>query len=180
VAALLLSTTTLMAQEVKTTTSHSLTGGTVVRVEGTVAQSPQEVWKFFSTEKGLRCWAAPVVRLDLRIGGKLETNYDAKSSIGGPGTITLGIVNFVEAEFLTFKVKLNDSFSEVLQAEDDHLQEVVRFEKLPSGGTRIISTMIGWGTDPEWSKVVDFFAKGNETSYKDLAKCAAGTQTVTK
>ena len=179
VVTILLTAETLAAQEVKTTTSHSA-GGTVVRVETTLAQAPQETWRWLATEKGLQCWAAPIVRLDLRIGGKLETNYDAKASIGGPGTITLGILNFVEAEFLTFKVKLNDAFSEVLQAEDDNLQEVIRLERLPNGGTRIVSTMIGWGGDPEWAKVVEFFAKGNEASYKGLVKCAAGTQTSLK
>jgi uncharacterized protein YndB with AHSA1/START domain len=176
----LLSANTLSAQEVKTTTSHSSAGGTVVRVETTLSQSPQEVWRWFATEKGLQCWAAPLIRLDLRIGGKLETNYNAKASIGGPGTITLGIVNFVEAEFLTFKVKLNDAFSEVLQAEDDNLQEVIRLERLPNGGTRIVSTMIGWGSGADWDRAAEFFAKGNEASYKDLAKCAVGAQTATK
>ena len=175
VAVLMLAATTIAAQDVKTTTSHSASGATVVRVETTLAQSPQEVWKWFATEKGLQCWAAPVVRLDLRIGGKLETNYNTKSSIGGPGTISLGIINYVDAEFLTFKVNLNDAFSQALQAEDGNLQEVIRFDKLPGGGTRIISTMIGWGAGPEWDRVAGFFAKGNEASYKSLAKCAIDT-----
>jgi uncharacterized protein YndB with AHSA1/START domain len=179
-AVLLLAASTLAAQDVKTTTTHSSTGDIVVRVEGTVAQSPQAVWRLFSTEKGLQCWVAPVVRLDMRIGGKIETNYDAKASIGGPGTITLGIVNYVEAEFLTLKVKLNDAFSKAIQAEDGNLQEVIRLEKLPGGGTRIISTMIGWGSGPEWARAAEFFAKGNEASYKDLAKCAAHAQSLLK
>lgn len=178
--AILLAATTIAAQDVKTTTTRSSAGDTVVRVEGTLAQSPQEVWRLFATEKGLQCWVAPVVRLDMRIGGKIETNYDAKASIGGPGTITLGIVNYVAAEFLTLKVKLNDAFSKTLQAEDGNLQEVIRLEKLPGGGTRVISTMIGWGTGPEWDQAALFFAKGNAASYKSLAKCAAGRQPLPK
>jgi hypothetical protein len=175
-----LATQTLTAQDFKITISRSSTGDKIVRVEGPLAGSPQEVWRFFATEKGLQCWIAPVVRLDLRIGGKIETNYDAKASIGDAGTISLGIVNYVEAEFLTLKVKLNDAFSKALQAEDDKLQEIIRLEPLPGGGTRMISTMIGWGAGPEWDRAAEFFARGNESGYKDLAKCAAATRPTEK
>jgi len=133
------------------------------------------VWKWFSTEEGLKCWVAPLVKLDLRIGGKLQSNYDAKSSIGAAGTITLGITNYVDAELITFKVSLNDSFSELLQAEDGNLQEVIRLDTLPNGGTRVISTMVGWGIGPEWDRAADFFVKGNAYSYKILAQCVDGT-----
>lgn len=62
----------------------SAAGETIVRVETTLRQPPEAVWPSFATEAGLRCWAAPVTRLDLRTGGRLQSHYDAKAAIGDP------------------------------------------------------------------------------------------------
>ncbi len=126
-----------------------------------------------ATENGLRCWAAPLVRLDLRIGGSLQSNYNKNATIGDPGTISLGIVNYVENEIMTYRVRLNDEFSAQLRSEDGNLQEIIQLLRLRNGGTRLVSTMVGWGKGAEWDKAVAFFAKGNEFSYKELAKCVA-------
>src|ERR1700737_4322786 len=96
-----------LGQDVKTTRLRTVSGERVVRVEETLRESPGAVWLAFSTEKGLRCWIAPVVRLDLRTGGSLSTNYDKTAAIGSPGTISLVILNYVENEEITFRVKLN-------------------------------------------------------------------------
>jgi uncharacterized protein YndB with AHSA1/START domain len=147
-----------------------------VRVEATWSQSPEITWKYFATEDGLRCWAAPVVRLDLRIGGSLQSNHGKKAVIGDPGTISLGIVNYVENEIMTYRVKLNDEFSAQLRSEDGNLQEIIQLQRLRNGGTRLVSTMVGWGKGAEWDKAAAFFAKGNEWSYQQLAKCVADSK----
>jgi uncharacterized protein YndB with AHSA1/START domain len=158
-------------QEVKTTRLRAASGERVVRVETTLRQSPDTVWTAFSTEEGLRCWVAPVVRLDLRTGGSLVTNYDKAAAIGSPGTISLPILNYVEKEEITFKVKLNEAFPERLRSEDDRLQEVVQLQRLADGGTKVVSSMVGWGSGEEWDKAFEFFARGNEWTYRNLAKC---------
>jgi uncharacterized protein YndB with AHSA1/START domain len=170
---LLLAAAPSVAQQVKTIVSRTASGEKVVRVETTLRQSPETVWESFSTEEGLKCWAAPIVKLDLRTGGALETNYDKSAAIGSPGTISLRILNYVDAELITFKVKLNETFSERLRSEDDRLQEIVQLQRLPNGGTRLVSSMVGWGSGAEWDKAIEFFARGNEWSYQNLAKCVA-------
>ncbi len=164
------------AADVTLTMPRSAAGEPIVRVETILRQPPEVAWRWFATEAGLRCWAAPVVKLDLRIGGSLLTHYDPKASIGAPGTIALGIVNYVDAEFLTYQVKLTDAFPATVRADDGRLQEVVRFERLPDGGTRIIATMLGWGTGPDWDKTVAFFGRGNEYTYQALVRCAAAAE----
>jgi uncharacterized protein YndB with AHSA1/START domain len=160
-------------QEVRTTRPHTVSGERVLRVETMLQQPLERVWKAFSTEEGLRCWIAPVVRLDLRTGGSLSTNYDETAAIGGPGTISLVILNYVEGEEITFRVKLNRTFSERLRSEDGNLQEVVEFRRLPGGGTKVVSSMVGWGSGEEWDKAFEFFARGNEWTYENLVKCFA-------
>jgi uncharacterized protein YndB with AHSA1/START domain len=171
VALLALGSALCQAQEVRTSTPRTASGERVVRVETTLRLPPEKVWKAFSTDEGLRCWAAPVVRLDLRTGGTLKTNYDKAKAIGDAGTISLGILNYVENEEITYKVKLTEDFAARLRAEDGNLQEVVQLQRLPDGGTRIVSSMVGWGEGEEWEKVFGFFVKGNEWSYQNLAKC---------
>jgi uncharacterized protein YndB with AHSA1/START domain len=162
--------------QAQTVVTHqkSASGERVLLVEATVAQPPERVWKAFATEEGARCWVAPAVQLDFRTGGSMQSNYDAKAGVGGPGTIRLGITNVIENELLTYKIKLTDSFSKQLQAEDGNLQEVVRLERQPDGGTRVVAQMLGWGTGPEWDKTYDFFARGNDWSLKQLVNCLAG------
>jgi len=161
-----------MASEVQTDVVQMASGERAVVVKTSLAAPPATIWRFFSTEAGLRCWAAPVVKLDLRSGGSLQTNYDKSAHIGDPGTISLRILNYFDAEFITYKVKLNDAFPAQLQNHDDNLQEVVRLQRLPDGGTQLVSSMVGWGSGADWDKAVAFFAKGNEWSYRNLVKCA--------
>ena len=51
------------------------------------------------------------------------------------------------------------------------VKEVIQLQRLANGGTRGVSMRVGWGTGAEWDKAIAFFAKGNEGSYKNLAKC---------
>src|ERR1700686_5275825 len=89
-----------LAAEIHASVVSMTSGERAVRVEATLSQPAETTWKFFSTEDGLRCWAAPVIRLDLRIGGSLQTNYDKAAIIGDPGTISLAILNYVEKEIM--------------------------------------------------------------------------------
>ena len=94
------------AQQVHTTNLVTESKERVLRIEAIIPARPKAVWNVFATEEGLKKWVAPVVALDLRIGGTLSTHYDKTASIGSPGTIRLGIVNYLERELMTYKVNL--------------------------------------------------------------------------
>ena len=165
-----------LASEVRASVVSMAPGERAVRVEATWSQSPEVTWRYFATEDGLRCWAAPVIRLDLRIGGSLQSNYNKSAAIGDPGTISLGIINYVENEIITYKVRLNGEFSAQLRSQDENLQEIIQLQRLRNGGTHLVSTMVGWGKGAEWDKAAVFFAKGNKWSYKELAKCVESSK----
>jgi hypothetical protein len=158
------------AQAVYTTNIVTQTKERVLRIESIIPARPQAVWKAFATGEGLKRWAAPVVALDLRIGGTLSTHYDKKASIGDPGTIRLGIVNYLEGELMTYRVHLTSSFTPKARAEDQNLQEIIQIVPWTNGTTKVVSSMIGWGTGKEWDETYDFFAKGNAWSYNHLVK----------
>jgi uncharacterized protein YndB with AHSA1/START domain len=157
-----------LAQEVTNTSYMTSTGEKVLRIESTVPAEKREVWKLFATADGLRKWAAPVVQIDLRTGGEVLTNYDKTKAIGDAGTIHLPIINYLEEEMITFKVKLNEQFPASVRSEDGNLQEIVQLVDLGGGRTRIVSSMIGWGRGDDWDKTYAFFAGGNKWTYEQL------------
>ena len=129
-----------------------------------------EVWKLFTTDKGLEKWMAPVVKTNMRIGGWIRTNYDKTKTTDDTTAIQLDIINYLENEMLTLKVNLNDNFPIEAKNEDKNLQEIIQFIDLGNGTTKIISTMVGWGKGSYWDKTYSFFEKGNEWTYKEFLK----------
>lgn len=162
--------TFISGQEVRNTSYITSSGEKVLRIETVIPADKKEVWRLFTTAEGWKRWAAPVVSIDFKTGGQIQTNYDKSKSIGEAGTISLPIINYLEGDMITLRVKLTESFPKQVRQEDENLQEIIQFVELGKGKTKIISSMIGWGRGAEWDKTYDFFAKGNEWTYKELTK----------
>ena len=158
----------LHAQEVKNTSYTASNGEKVLRIEFTVPLDKKEAWNLFATEEGLKQWLAPVVSLNFRVGGSRSTNYDKTKSASDSGSVHTTILNYLEGEMITEKVNLNGNFGAKARNEDKNLQQIVQFFKAAGGKTKIVSSMIGWGTGPEWDKTYAFFAKGNEWTAQQI------------
>ncbi len=113
---------------------------------------------------------APVAHIELKTGGFILTNYDPKKKLSDSSSIKLGIVNYLETELLTLKVKLNGSFPQNAQTSDQNLQQVLQFVDEGGGSTRVISSMLGWGQGPEWDQTYNFFVQGNSWTFEQLLK----------
>ena len=113
------------AQDVRNTSYVTKSGERVLRIETFVPVSTEDVWKVWTAPQELSKWIAPVVAIDLRIGGTISTNYDQKAAIGNPGTIPLPIINYIEKQLITLKVNLNDKFPKKVRDEDHDLQDFV-------------------------------------------------------
>ncbi|HXS56568.1 MAG TPA: hypothetical protein VN726_10625, partial [Hanamia sp.] len=82
----------------------------------------------------------------------------------------LKIVNYIEKELLTLKVKLNDAFPKSVQHDDGNLQELIQFIYVGPQQTKIVSSMVGWGQGSDWDRTYNFFVKGNTWTYEQLAQ----------
>ena len=158
------------AQDVRNTSYVTKSGERVLRIETVVPATTESVWKAWTDPQELSKWIAPVVAIDLKIGGKISTNYDQKATIGNQGTIQLPIINYVQEQLITLKVNLNDKFPKKVRDEDRNLQEIVQIVDLGGGKTEVVSSMVGWGTGKDWDQTYDFFARGNEWTYRQFAK----------
>jgi len=170
VSLILLSVCALSAQDVIDRSYVTRSGEKVLRFEITLPLDTKRVWRAFSDPEDMKGWIAPVIQLDLRAGGMLSTNYDKNAKITDASTIRLPIVNYLEGELITFGVQLNNHFPKKTQDEDQNLQEVIQLFDLGGGKTRLVSSMIGWGTGKEWDDTYQFFTKGNKWTYEQLVK----------
>ncbi len=167
------------AQEVRNTSYITKSGERVLRIETVVPVSTENVWKAWTTPQELSKWIAPIVAIDLTIGGTISTNYDQGAPIGSAGTIQLPIINYIEKQLITLKVNLNEKFPKSTRDEDHNLQEIVQIVDLGDGKTMVVSSMVGWGVGKDWDQTYDFFARGNEWTYRQLAKYLSSLAPVT-
>ena len=167
---LLLLPAALLGQEVRDTSYQTSAGEKVLRLESVLPLGKAEAWKLFTTEEGWKKWATPVVSINFKVGGQILSHYDKTKAVGDPGTIRLPIINYLEGEMITLKVILTDAFAEGVRREDGNLQEIIQLVALGEGRTKVVSSMIGWGSGPDWEKTYEFFRKGNRWSYEQLVK----------
>jgi hypothetical protein len=154
--------------QVSNTSYVSSVGERVLRIECTVPLSIDDTWKLFSTAEGLMKWAAPVASIELHVGGQILTNYDKTKSLKDSSTIRLLILNYLDGQMMTLKVKLNDQFPAKVRREDGNLQEIIQLRSDGARQTHVISSMIGWGVGADWDKAYKFFAAGNAWTYQQL------------
>ena len=160
----------LTGQPVKNTSYTTQTGENVLRLEAILPVDKKEAWQLFTTDEGLKKWIAPLAHIELKTGGYILTNYDKTKSLADSSSIKLTIINYIEEEIFTLKVKLNNNFSKIVQREDGNLQEIIQFISVGPKETKIISSMIGWGRGNEWIKTYNFFVQGNTYTYEELLK----------
>jgi len=135
----------------------------VLRQEVIVNAGPEDAWRAVTTSEGLQTWAAPVVEFELRTGGKFHSNYRPGSRIGDPGTIYNTVLSYLPLKMLSFQIGLTDQFPEGPRKAGT-LMAVVQFEPMGERRTKVVLSMAGFGTGPEWDKVYNFFAANNPSS----------------
>lgn len=165
--------TSAVSAEVRDTSYVTASGERVLRIEADLTAPVEEVWKAFATGEGLSRWLAADLAVDLKVGGAVIPRNASAGRIGTTGVAALDIVNYLERELITFRVHLDDRFSETIREEDDSLQEIVRLVPAGSNGTKVVTSMVGWGTSRIWDDAYAFFRKRLQDSYARLASAYA-------
>jgi uncharacterized protein YndB with AHSA1/START domain len=141
--------------------------------EGIIEAPLDYVWDALATKKGQEAWNVAHAEIDLKIGGKMLTHYDAKGKIGDPHTIENLILAFEPKKMLTIKVGKppeNFPFKEAIK----NVWHIMYFEDAGAGRTRLRVVGLGYGSDEESKKLRAFFEKGNAFTLKKLQEHFAG------
>jgi len=167
---MLAGTTALRAQEVKNASFKTTGGERVLRLETTVNCSLEQAWELFATTEGMRSWIAPVMKVDMRNGGRWEASYDKTKKIGDPGNIINKVLCVVPMEMYVVRVlEVPDNFpldvEKTLQG-----RSVIQFEKVGEDRTRLTLTGTGYGEGSEWDRIYNFGLWGNRQTLVDLHK----------
>lgn len=127
-----------------------------------------KVWTAFTTEEGLKSWMAPVVSIDLRIGGQIRANYRPSASLDDPTTVVQEILSFEPGRMYSARIVQRPQGSPAFLEVLDDAWGVTRFEDLGEDRTRVIVTTVGWGEGPQWDQAKQFFDQGNRYSFRKL------------
>ena len=149
-------------------TSIASPGDDRILRESIVIAAPREkVWTAFATTEGLRAWEAPVVTIDLKVGGFLEDSYDPKARIGDRNNIKNEILGFLPGELLILRntqapadFKYADLYGRVTT--------IIQFEDAGPGRTRLIISGVGFGAGSGFDALYAFFHAGNAYELKLL------------
>ena len=126
-----------------------------------------DVWAAMTTSEGIESWMAPHAELDLRVGGKMRTNYHADGEIGDANTIANTIVAM--EPLLLFAVRASElpvdfPYPEAIK----RTWSEIHFESLSGNRTRVRCVVQGFGDDEESVGLRAFFDAGNAWTLNKL------------
>ena len=138
-------------------------------LEGVVNAPVDHVWEAFTTKEGLESWLAAHAEIELKIGGKMKTQYDPKGTIGDAKAIENTILSYEPMRMLSIKAtKAPETFP--FPNAIKNMWTVVYFEAEGEKSTRVREVSLGFGDDDESKKMREFFKRGNEFTLQRLQK----------
>ena len=129
-----------------------------------------EVWKTYTTKKGWEDVFVAIAEVDFKINGTIKTSYDKNAKIGDSSTIILHVKNYVPNKLITLQAELSPHFPEFMKKDAKDLYNIIYFEDLDTKTTQLTSYGIGYKNNEKYKKLLNFFIKGNTTSYANLIK----------
>lgn len=126
-----------------------------------------EIWRLISTSDGWRSWAAPLVHLDLRPGGLIETSYSVDGRLGDPGNIRNLILAVTPERALALQIaNVPPGFPYEHLARQ--LVTAIELHPVDEARTRVRVVMTGYRNEPGFDQLYAFFDRGNALTLANL------------
>lgn len=142
-------------------------GDRAIQLSAEVPASQHEVYAAFTTTDGFSSWAVPVAHVDLRVGGVIESSYDARATLGDPGNIRNQIVAYVPERLLVIRnVQAPPGF-----ADPDLFQRtvtIIEFVAIDPSRTRVTVTNAGYGAGDRYASLYRRFEWGDAYTLSEL------------
>jgi uncharacterized protein YndB with AHSA1/START domain len=155
--------------QVHNTSFVAPSGERVLRHEVLVNASLAEVWNALTTPEGLMSFMAPTVRMELKTGGRFDSNYRVGSKPDDPDAIHNQVLNYIPMEMFSIKVGLTKQFP-AGPREAGTLFAVLNFRDAGNKQVLVTESMLGWGEGADWNQVYEFFNRGNAYTLAELAR----------
>jgi len=137
--------------------------------EGVVNAPVDQVWAAFTTREGLESWMAAHATIELKIGGRMKTQYDPKGTVDDAKAIENTILSYEPLRMLSIKVaKAPDTFP--FPNAIKNMWTIVYFTPEGDKTTRVREVSMGFGNDNESKKMREFFNRGNAFTLQKLQK----------
>ena len=158
-----------------TASAQATAGNTIVQdttpivAEVIIEASADAVWSAWATDAGLRSWLAPHAQIDLRVGGRMRTNYAPTGVLGDATTIENTILSLEPKRMLSIRVsKAPEGFPFPNAVE--HMWTVMYFEPVSPDRTRVRVVGLGFRADAESQRMRAFFDRGNMMTLQQLQR----------
>jgi uncharacterized protein YndB with AHSA1/START domain len=137
--------------------------------EGIVRAPLDQVWAAYTTAAGLESWMVAHAEIELKIGGKMKTQYDPKGTVEDAHAIENTILSYEPMRMLSFKVtKAPRGFP--FPRAITNMWTIVYFEAQGENATRVRGVSLGFGHDDESKRMREFFKPGNAVTLERLQK----------
>lgn len=128
----------------------------VISGEVVVDAVPDEVWKAWTTEEGIKSFFAPGCNVELKVGGLYEIFFAPGNPPGERGADGMGLLALEPGRMLSFTWNAPLHMPNV-RRQQTHV--VIRLEEEGGGRTRVTLRHDGWGEGDEWDMAFEYFDK---------------------
>jgi len=135
--------------------------------EGAIDAPVEAVWRAWTTSEGLKSWLAPHADIDLRIGGKMRTNYDAAGSLDDANAIENTILSFEPERMLSVRVT-NAPEDFPFAATIGDMWTVVYFVPGARDQTVVRIVSLGFTVEADSQAMRAFFDQGNAATLQQM------------
>jgi len=125
-----------------------------LRQEVVVPGTLKEVWDTWTTTEGLRSFFSPNSRIDLRIGGVFEIQFNMSAPYGKRGSEDCLVLSYLPEKMLSYEWNAPPSLGK-MRGIRSHV--VILFEEVEPDKIRVDFNHYGWGEGEEWQEVYDYF-----------------------
>lgn len=155
--------------DVRDTSWREADGSGVIRVSTTVRASAATLWTALSTAEGWKRWAVKQAWVDFRLGGMIETNYDAAATQGARANIKNRIEAFSPGQLLSIR---NVQAPPDFQHAEEFSQVVTTILLVPRGPneTEVVLTAVGFQPGAAYDALYDRFILGDSWTLQNLKR----------
>ena len=146
-------------------------GSRAIQLSTVLPAPPAEVYRTLSTAEGWKTWAVPIAFGGGGVGSFMETSYNPAAKPGDAGNIMQQFIALIPDRLVVFRTtKTPAGFPNA----DLYMKTVAIMELAPEGsGTRFTFTYQGFGKEPGFDQLYDFFSKGYAETLETLRKLFA-------